>query len=331
VLGYHRYGVSASWLVASPADAPSVGAGTPDWRLFYLYDRWRPTFWASASRDTSLFAGPPSDSGVPATATLRERQLQAGVILPIQRVRFSQAVAASVARAADDFTFHGHILSRDRTAARATWNFISAITYGYSISPERGIAFGVTTEAVRRALGASGDASAVTADARAYLPALAAHHVLALRLAGGASSGDRTLRRAFNLGGALSNVLTVDFGHEAISLLRGFPADSFAGSHVALLNAEYRWPIARPQRGSGTWPFFLRTVHGAVFADAGHAWTRAFSVHDLKTSAGGELSIDLVAAYSLPLTASVGAAWGHDGTHIVADRATVYVRLGHAF
>src|SRR5207247_8077063 len=78
VLGYHGYGVSASWLVSSPADAPSVGAATPDWQLFYVCDRWRPTFWASASRDTSFSAGPPSDAGVPATATLRALQLQAG-------------------------------------------------------------------------------------------------------------------------------------------------------------------------------------------------------------------------------------------------------------
>ena len=67
----------------------------------------------------------------------------------------------------------------------------------------------------------------------------------------------------------------------------------------------------------------MHTIHAAVFADAGHAWTRSFSAHDLKTSAGAELSIDIVAGYSLPFTAVVGAAWGHDGSHTVADRATV--------
>ena len=331
VLRYHGYGVSVSWLVSRPRDAPAVDATTPDWQVSYVYDRWRPTWFASASRDTSFFAGPPSDTGVPATATLRERQVQAGVIVPLRRVRVLQTLTASVVRAADDFTFSDHVVSRDRTAVRGAWSIASANTYGYSISPERGVAVGITAEAVRRALGASADATAFTADARAYLPGLAPQHVLAIRAAGGASRGDRDVRRAFDLGGAVPNRQTVDFSREALSLMRGFPADTFAGTHVALVNADYRWPIARPQRGAGTWPLFLQTIHAAVFADAGHAWTRAFNVRDVKTSAGGELSIDVAAAYGLPLTATIGAAWGHDGSHTVSDRATVYVRLGRAF
>ena len=66
----------------------------------------------------------------------------------------------------------------------------------------------------------------------------------------------------------------------------------FAGSRVALVNADYRWPIARPQRGVGTWPVFLHTVHAAVFADAGHAWTRTFDAGAIKYSAGAELSAE---------------------------------------
>jgi Tol biopolymer transport system component len=331
VLGYHGYSASATWLVTSPANAPAVDSATPNWQLSYVYDRWVPTLWASASRDTSFFAGPPSDAGVPSTGTLREQQIQAGVVFPIRRVATTQAFVASVVRAQDDFTFADRAISRNRTAARAGWSAANAIAYGYSISPERGVAFGATTELVPTALGSSAGANAVAADARLYLPGLAAHHVLAVRLAGGSSNGDRDLQRVFDLGGGQGNLDTLDFGREAISLLRGFPADTFAGTRVALMNADYRWPIARPQRGVGPWPFFVHTIHAAVFADAGHAWTRTFSARDLKTSAGAELSIDIVAGYTLPFTASAGAAWGHDGSHTVGDRATVYFRLGHAF
>src|SRR5439155_24460872 len=246
-------------------------------------------------------------------------------------VRASATTLASVVSAVDDFTFPDRSVSRNRTAMRGAATITSAHTYGYSISPERGATIGMTGELVQRALGSSGDANAVTIDARAYLPALATHHVLAVRAAGGSSNGDRDLRRSFNLGGALTNLTTLDFGREAISLLRGFPADTFAGTRVALVNADYRWPIARLQRGLGTWPIFLHTLHAAVFADAGHAWTRTFDVRDGKTSAGAELSLDFVAAYSLPFTASLVAAWGHDGSHTISDRATVYFRLGHAF
>ena len=116
-----------------------------------------------------------------------------------------------------------------------------------------------------------------------------------------------------------------------MSLLRGFPDDSFAGSRVAVMNADYRWPIARPQRGVGTWPLLVHSLHAAVFADAGHAWTRTFTAHDLKLAAGAELSFDLVGAYSLPLTVTTGIAWGRDGSHTVSGGTTTYVRIGRAF
>ena len=202
VLGYHAYVASATWLVSSPAGAATPNAAAPDWQVYYAYDRWRPTFWVSASTDTSFFAGPASDSGVPSSATLRERQLEAGVLLPVRHVRVATRATASLVRAVDDFTQPDGSVSRNRTAARAAWSVASAHTYGYSISPEDGAIAGVTAELVRRALGSSGNATAVTADGRVYLPALAPHHVLALRLAGGTSSGDPSLGRTFHLGGA---------------------------------------------------------------------------------------------------------------------------------
>jgi hypothetical protein len=99
---------------------------------------------------------------------------------------------------------------------------------------------------------------------------------------------------------------------------------------VALVNADYRFPLARPQRGAGTWPLFLHTIHGAVFADAGQAWTDRFRAGNTKTSLGGEFSLDVVAGYSFPFTASLGAAWGRDGTDR-SNRATAYLRIGRAF
>jgi len=97
------------------------------------------------------------------------------------------------------------------------------------------------------------------------------------------------------------------------------------------MNADYRWPIARPQRGAGTWPVFMHTLHAAVFADAGHAWTRTFAAHDLKVAAGAELSFDLIAAYTVPFTVTTGIEWGRDGSHTVSSGATAYVRIGRAF
>jgi len=331
VLGYHGFAATATWRISSPAGAPTPSRASPDWQVSYVYARWRPTFFGSASAQTSFFAGPATDAGTPAAATLQARELEAGVTLPIQHVRVSHQASVSAIHAVDDYALPSQELSRTRRAVRAAWLTSSARTYGYSISPEDGISVGATAELVRRGFGAFADANVMTADVRAYLPAVASHHVAAVRVAAGVSTGDTTAGRTFLLGGAASNASAADFGRHAVSLLRGFPADTFAGSHVALVNADYRWPITRPQRGVGTWPLFLHTVHAAAFADIGHAWTRTFEAGAIKYSTGAELSADVVAGYSIPFTAAVGAAWGHDGSGRLRDRATMYFRLGRAF
>jgi hypothetical protein len=331
VLGYHTYSATATWLVSSPEGVPTPGAAAPDWQIYYLYGRWQPTFYVSATSETLFFAGPATDAGVPTSVTRRERQLEAGLIFPIRRVRIQHAVQLAAVRAVADYTTAGSVFSRDRTPIRASWETITARTYGYSISREGGFAAGATAELVRRSLGSFADATTTTGDARAYLPGLAPHHVVAVRIAGGASVGDPTVGRTFLLGGDSPGGDVVDFGSGAISLLRGFSPNTFAGSHVAVANAEYRWPIARPQRGHGTWPLFLHTLHAAVFADAGHAWTHDFEPRAIKSSAGAQLSADLVAGFFAPLTFTVGAAWGHDGSGLVSDRGTAYFRVGKGF
>jgi hypothetical protein len=332
VLGYHGYAATATWRISSPQSTPTPARATPDWEVSYAYARWRPTFFGAASSETSFFAAPASDAGTPTASTLISRELQAGVILPVVHVRLSHRALVSLVRASNEYTLPTEQLSRTRAAFRAAWLTTSARTYGYSISPEDGISVGATAEVVRRSLGAFADATVTTADLRAYLPAFAPHHVAALRVAAGTTRGDAAAGRTFLLGGAAANESAVDFGGHAISLLRGFATDTFAGSHVALVNADYRWPIVRPQRGVGTWPLLLHTVHAAAFADAGHAWTtRAFNVNAIKWSAGAELSADVVAGYFIPFRATAGAAWGHDGSGLVDGGATLYFRVGRAF
>ena len=331
VLGYHAYAASATWLVSGPADAPRPSAATPDWNIYYTYNRWRPTLWVNASNATSFFSGPPTDAGTPTAATLRERQLEGGMLFPIRHVRVSHVALFSILSAVDDYTLPARNLSRDRVAVRGAWATTTAHIYGYAVSPEGGVTLGVTAESVPRALGSFADATAFTADARAYLPGFAPHHVVAIRGAGGVSTGDPDVRRTFHLGGGAGAGGVIDFGRNAISLLRGFGTNTFAGSHVALINADYRFPIARPQRGYGTWPLFLHTIHGTLFADAGHTWTREFRSDAVKTSFGAEVSARIVGGYFYPFNVVAGAARGRDGSGTVGDRTTFYVRLGYAF
>jgi outer membrane protein assembly factor BamA len=225
----------------------------------------------------------------------------------------------------------GGVLSSNRASVQLAWEATTAHTYGYSISPENGVVAGATAELVRRGLGASADATIVTTDVRAYLPGIGTHHVIAARLAAGSSTGDPIVGRTFLLGGAFAEASVIDFGSGAIHLLRGFPANSFAGSHVALTNVDYRFPIARPQRGVGTWPLFVHTVHAAVFADVGNAWTSSFDARAIKTSTGAELSTDVIVGYYFPFTVGAGAAWGHGGSSAIASGLTAYLRVGKAF
>jgi outer membrane protein assembly factor BamA len=119
------------------------------------------------------------------------------------------------------------------------------------------------------------------------------------------------------------------FESDAIGLVRGFDDDR-RGWHAAVANLDYRFPLWRLERGMGTLPAFVRTVHGALFVDAGHAWNASFRARDARTSLGVELSVDTILGYALPLTFTGGAAWRHDG---LTNRtsAVMFGRVGRAF
>ena len=120
------------------------------------------------------------------------------------------------------------------------------------------------------------------------------------------------------------------FGLDAIGLLRGFDEDDVVGTRAAVINVDYRLPLWRIGRGIGTLPVFLRTLHGAVFFDAGKRGP---------TPSAGATRERLLAAKSLPtrcsdsrlpLTFTAGAAIRRDGT---TDRSSVvaFARVGRAF
>jgi hypothetical protein len=76
---------------------------------------------------------------------------------------------------------------------------------------------------------------------------------------------------------------------------------------------------------------FVHTIHGALFADTGHAWTRAFRSNAIKSSVGAEFSVNVVAGYFFPFTIAAGGAWRHDPTGVVRDGVAAFVRIGRAF
>jgi hypothetical protein len=300
----------------------------PDWELSYVYDRWRPTLFASASRATDFFPGRLTDGGATRTVAVREQQVEAGMLLPVRHVRVVHRALFSALHSSARYTPVDGAGAAARTAVRFGWATSSARRYGYSVSQEHGVAVGATAELARSTIAGAGVDTTVTADVRGYAPTPLAHHVFAIRAAGGWTNAADAIGRRFILGGSGPAGDVMSFDREAFSMLRGFGSARVAGSRIAVMNLDYRWPIARPQRGVGTWPGFLHTVHGAVFLDAGHAWTRAFRRADVKSAVGAELSVDIVAGYGLPLTLTVGAARTRGGRE--GNRA-VYARVGRPF
>ena len=328
VLGRHAYAIDLSWLLRGPSVVRPPRSPVPDWSIAYAYTRWTPNVFASASTE-SLFRILRDDAASHAVSVGGvARELQAGVFLPLVRVRHNTQALVSLVRT--DSTYR--LPDRDRrltlVSSRLALAHDTTERHGYSIGREHGVNVGGTVELARRALGSSADATTTTLDLRAYVPGPGLHHVVALRAAGGWSTGSDLARQAFGLGAVAASPGVIDFSGDALGLLRG-SGSSAAGSRLLVGNFEYRLPLAVVERGHGTWPLFLRTVHAALFADlaqvrggeqADTAWRRAL---------GGELSLDGVAGYGLPFSASLGAAWGHDGH---APRgASVYARIGRSF
>src|SRR5204863_2018678 len=142
----------------------------------------------------------------------------------------------------------------------------------YSISTEEGFAVEAALEGSRRALGSDADANAAILDARGFHRLFSRHTVLAVRLAGASSWGETAARRLFSASGSGPSIPSFDFGRDTIGLLRGFRPQDVVGLHAAVLNADFRVPLRRVQRGPGVWPIFVRSIHAAAFVDLGHAW-----------------------------------------------------------
>jgi len=315
VLGRHGYSGSVAW---------SSSRVHPDWSLVYTYDRWWPTLFASASDDTDPWRG----------GDIQTREVNAGAFFAVVRIRWSVNLLAAIDVSEDRFSCDGcdppAPPNVKRGAVRTGWSIDNSKTYGYSISRESGGALRMTWEFAPEALGSDASNGSMTIDARGYQRVGPAHSVVAARAGGAFSWGDQNARRIFTASGSGPPSSGFDFGRDAVSLLRGFESDSIVGSRVAVANVDYRFPLWRLQRGVGTVPVFIRTIHGAVFTDAGNAWDEGFHWKDVRVSAGGELSLDTVLGFGFPLSFATGVAWRHDpvGTQ---DGVEVFGRIGRAF
>ena len=318
-LGRHGYAIEAGWSARA----------RPDWQIAYAYDRWRPTLFAAFSDDTDPWRD----------GTVRTRELDAGLLLPFQRVRSSQSVIAALHVGRDDYECPACerpvLASIERRSLRSGYAFGNAHEFGYSISAEEGLRAAMTIEPSRAHMDGQtrledGNGFALTLDVRKYRGLGPPHAVVAVRAAAAAFWGDAAAEQLFSASGNGPQLAGLGFGSDAIGLLRGFGEDAITGTRAAVVNVDYRIPLIRIDRGVGTIPLFVRSLHGAVFADAGHAWRGAARWGDVSSAIGVELSADTVVGFGLPLAMTAGISLRRDG--VARDRdVVVFGRIGRAF
>ncbi|MDH5493976.1 MAG: hypothetical protein OEY14_18645, partial [Myxococcales bacterium] len=80
------------------------------------------------------------------------------------------------------------------------------------------------------------------------------------------------------------------------------------------VQAEYRFPIVRAQRGLLTLPFYVRRLYASVFADFGDAFYGDLDLERFRWGFGAELFVDLTLGYHVNLSLRTGLAYGpNDG------------------
>jgi Tol biopolymer transport system component len=287
-------------------------------RGYYQYDRFLPTLVASWE-DTS---DPAAGGGL-----LRTRELNLRARVPLfRRVRHSQSLSLGYRRSWEDLTDSPDARSLDLGAIEASWWFSNAHTFPYSVSPVEGFRLRASFVREASALGSDVPLSKLTGDARFYTRVFGRSDALALSVGGGTTFGRESFQDSYAVGG-FPDASLLDLVRTNPAVLRGYPDNAFRGRHYAAGNAEYRVPLAHPQRGFRSFPIFLRHLHAAAFLDMAAAWSGDLAGDDVKAGAGVVLGGDFVLGHRLPLSLTLG--YGHGFDQGGEDR--VYFRTGLSF
>lgn len=295
-------------------------AATSEGEAFYQNDTQFPSIFVSGRR--RVFSVGPLDSDF----YQRSNRAEAGMSFP--DVKYGALASYTLedrmnfgSDADPELLFPGRF-----AGVRTGLGYDSTKAHRYSISPEKGIRFSSSWEILHNLFGSEFDQQVLRGDARWYrrVPLLP-RHAVALRGAAGAAVGEAT-RGAFALGGFVgeSPIVLVP---ERTFMLRGYDFNAYRGRRFVLGSAEYRFPLAKVERGVGIYPLFLQQVHGLMFADVGQAWNRAFDAPRTGVGVGGEIVFNSVLFYGLPADIHLGVGRG------LTDQGatTVIFRIGPSF
>ncbi|MBL1278522.1 MAG: PD40 domain-containing protein [Ectothiorhodospiraceae bacterium] len=289
-------------------------------RFNYVYDRWNPTLKFSLDRQILTYLDGTGeidryrDSDIVSVEAIwpffRYKQqwlLHAGIVSETE----SDKEVPSLNGPARTFT--------DRIAGLAV-SFNSTQRYARSISSSYGRQFRLVAED-SDSLDSDYSGQTYILDWRELID-LPGQHVFGFRTVLGWGT-DRP--RPFRLGGtqetsvppapqasalaATANIL----GHRRYPL-HGYNEGraDLRGRRMALIEAEWRFPIALVERGFMAPPIGLHQVHGKLIYNWGESWNLDSGAPKLRRGAGVEITAELVIGYWLPMSIRLGYAEGFD-------------------
>jgi hypothetical protein len=233
--------------------------------------------------------------------------------------------------------------------ASAGWS--NAQRPSVSISPEDGISVSASGRQRWRASTITGGSSrSVVGVSTAYksldLPGFA-HHVVALRAAGGITDeGSPNLFSAGGISGSSLEVFPgVDVGQQRRTFgVRGYGVGSEGGIRAYSAAVEYRAPLGAPSRGFRYIPVFVDKTSLTLFGETGRAYcpasadtvngfcTEAMVGNPTMASAGAELNIDMGLQLDVLARLRLGLAFPLINRDLLgADAAQFYATFGASF
>ncbi|HEV7387846.1 MAG TPA: hypothetical protein VGN73_04455 [Gemmatimonadaceae bacterium] len=219
---------------------------------------------------------------------------------------------------------------------------------GIAISPEDGITLSATGRA-RWQNGSSGSSTrSVTGVTTGFksldLPGFA-HHVLALRAAGGIT--DERSPDRFSAGGTSGTLLEIFPGYylgdqRRTFGVRGYPASAEQGIRAYSAALEYRAPLFAPSRGFRFIPVFIDRTSLTIFGETGRAYCpravaggvcRPIDVgNPAMTSTGAEFNVDTGLLLDLQARFRMGVAFPlTNRERLGASTAQFYATFGSSF
>jgi outer membrane protein assembly factor BamA len=289
----------------------------------YAYDGLRPTLRLSSSDVDRTYGDLLQDARGSADYTERRRTLGADLVFDFPGFDSSQAITLGYRyRENSALTplppWPGYDGVQPATgplgSTQLSWAFSNAHRQPLSISRTGGRQLEFQLEHYQEGFGSEYTFTRASLDWNEYVALPAPRHVLAARLFLGGIGGGPPQQGVFTLGGNAPGGIEYALDDTAL-LLRGYPPDSFRGERAVLASLEYRFPLVEIGRGGVSAPFFLRRLHGALFVDAGEAWTDGtFHADGLHAGVGAEIRLDLLFSYFLPLSVRLGLAVGLDAT-----------------